>query len=106
MTGVEEDYTHTFASNWTGGTPSGTGDSEILTIQSSDVASESQDVYVGVRKVKIRYDYYLTGSGPTPVIKYKNTGTKAALSGAGWITYTGAEINCLGWMKLRFEYPP
>lgn len=100
-TGVTQDNTRTFATNWTGtGAASGSGDTEVLTLDSGD-NMESEIVNTGATTWTIALNQYDTGDNVT--IKYKTAATSAGIAGASWTTYSGA-FESSGYVKIRLEH--
>jgi hypothetical protein len=97
---VLEDNVQTFAGNWYGtGTASGSGDSEIITLQDSEYM-ESELVNTGVYVVSM--DQNLYGSGDTAILLYRHGTTEENCLAASWEAYTGP-FNSLGYIQVRLE---
>lgn len=101
VTGVTQDNTRTFTTNWTGtGTISGSGDSETVKLASGEYV-ESEVVNVGAGSTTITLDDYATGSG-SPTVKYKDGDTEANCEADTWNTYS-TPFTSQGFVKVRLE---
>lgn len=101
-TSVEEDSARSFLSHWSGtGLISGSGDSEILTLDEGEY-EESEVVNVGANEIEIIVDNYQSGSGPAPVVKYKDGDSEANCEADSWNTYS-APFTSSGYIKVRVE---
>ena len=101
-TGVTQQNTRTLGTNWTGtGTTSGSGDAEILTIDTGEYM-ESEIVNTGATTWTIALNQYSAGDSVT--IKYKTAATSAGIAGASWTAYSGA-FESSGFVKIRLETP-
>lgn len=99
-TGVVEENTETFASNWAGtGAISGSGDAETLCLSSGQYMN-SNVVYTGERTTRLRINVYDTGD--TVTIKYQTGTTEANCLVADWNTYT-TPFESLGYVRMRLE---
>jgi hypothetical protein len=102
-TAVDEDYAEDL-STWSGsGLTSGSGDSEILTLDLSE-DMESPARYLGALTAYIAIDKYQTGSGPLPTIQYKTGATRVACEADSWNAYNGTSFECAGWAKIKVTH--
>ena len=100
-TGVAEDNTKTFASNWTGTAAiQSSGDDENVALDSAEY-EESETWEIGAGRVQLTIDKYGTGSG-SPITKYKQGSSSANCEADSWHTYT-VPFLCGGWIKIRIE---
>jgi len=110
VTGVEEDFTRTFAGNVTSSGPtsgwavSGSGDEEILYL--INVPNCGQIVlfepwYLGAFEAIINEDKYRTGSGEEDTWFYITASTKQGLFIGSWTMYNGVSFTSLGWVWIR-----
>ena len=100
-TGVVEDNVIDFANQGEGtATPSGSGDSEILTIDDSEYW-EFRDINFGTGECTLDTSKYQSPTG-LPVVKYKTAVTQIGLSSESWTVYT-VPFTSSGWVKVRVE---
>jgi hypothetical protein len=102
ITGVTQDHARPFSAGWTGtGSITGSNDNETLTL-STGQNEESEIINIGTGQIDIIIDEYQSGSGDSPVIKYKNGNSEANCNADSWNTYS-APFNSLGYIKIRVE---
>ena len=102
VTGVTQDNVETFANKWSGtGEASGSGNNEIITLDSGE-NMESEVINIGDNKVEILIDEYQTGSGPAPVIKYKDGNSVSNCNADSWNIYS-VPFDSTGFVKIRIE---
>ena len=112
VTGVEEDFTRTFAGNITTSPPttgwavSGSGDEEILYLINFPNCGQIvvfEPWYLGVMdNAIINEDKYNTGSGGGGDHWYYRThATKTGLIPLAWNLYNGESFTSLGWVQIR-----
>ncbi|MHA2136290.1 MAG: hypothetical protein ACW99J_20715, partial [Candidatus Thorarchaeota archaeon] len=91
----------TFTADWTGdGAISGSGDSEIITLDPSEYM-ESVTWNMGAGRVTLDDDKYGTSRGGR-FLQYKTGASEATCDAASWTTYTVPFVS-LGWVKVRAE---
>ena len=100
-TSVVEDFIRSFTGTWSGtGEASGSGDSEIITLDESEYL-ESETWNTGVVTIGINANKYNSGTG-TPTIKYKTGDTESNCEADSWHNYSGS-FSSDGWVKVRVE---
>ena len=101
VTGVTQDYTRTFAGNWTGtGTISGSGDDEEIQLSNGENLL-SEIWHTGASLVEIILNDYVAGDTPDN-FEYRTGATVGDVGSAGWNSYVGA-FNSLGYVQVRLS---
>lgn len=99
-TGVIENNTLTFASNWSGtGSTSGSGDAEIMCLDGGEFM-QSNVIITGTTLVTLLQNTYLAGDAVT--LKYRHGNSEANCLAASWNNYT-TPFTSLGYVQLRVE---
>ena len=92
-----------FAGIWSGtGTISGNGDEETINLEETDY-EEGEVVNIGANAIEIIIDLYGTGSGPEPIVKYKDGDSYANCIADAWNVYSGGFVST-GYVQIRVEY--
>lgn len=101
VTGVTQDNTRTFVTNWTGtGTISGSGDAEIVELAEGQyVESEVINIEAGLKEINL--DDYQSGSGAV-IVKYKDGSSVANCEADTWNTYS-VPYTSEGYSQIRLE---
>jgi hypothetical protein len=97
-TGVTQDNTRTFASNWTGtGDVENSGDSERIVLTSGQYMI-SEVVNIGAITVVLTPNAYQSGDSFT--VEYRQGATSVACEADSWHSYTGP-FSCDGYVQVR-----
>lgn len=101
VTGVTETNVRTFSGNWTGtGAASGTGDSEVLVLDSGEYM-ESEVVNTGAVTIELLQNEYAAGDSAY-ALKYRTGATQAACEAAEWTAYSTSFASD-GFVQVRVE---
>jgi hypothetical protein len=99
-TGVTQENTRTFASNWTGsGEITGTGDTERIELNEGEYM-ESEVVDTSTMMVELDQNFY--NSGNDVLLKYRHAATYEDCIAASYSTYT-EPFESLGYVQIRIE---
>jgi hypothetical protein len=100
-TGVEEDNTFTFATNWEGtGDIIGEGDAEYMLLAYGESMTLLDIIHTGEMAVTIQDGKYSVNSGAT--VFYRHAATCAGVESAEWSNYLG-QFESLGYVQVKVE---